>query len=154
MERNFQNETSDSVFREEVRKLNLHLPQIRKSLALLLSEQNPSVEALDGGHIYFKRSDLETLANIIPDTHHGDIKLPIVLLRRIELGKGVHIVSGDSAAKFLIEKLSGLTNKSFDDIGHGTAEVYLYSIQVQDLLNKLGSTVTIGFGISPDFQRE
>ncbi|MFQ5998048.1 MAG: DUF61 family protein [Candidatus Bathyarchaeia archaeon] len=154
MERNFQNEISDSFFREEVRKLNLHLPKIRKSLALLLSEQNPSVEALDGGHIYFKRSDLEILANSIPQTHHGDIKLPIVLLRRIELGKGVYIVSGEYMEKLLIRKLSGLTNKSFDDIGDDTDEVHLYSIQVQDLLNKLGSTLTIGFGISPDFQRE
>jgi uncharacterized protein (UPF0216 family) len=36
------------MLREEVRKLNQHMPKERKSLRTLLNEQTPSVETLDG----------------------------------------------------------------------------------------------------------
>ena len=47
------------MMKEEVKKLNQHLPKARKTLKALLDERTPSVESLDGRSIVMKRDELE-----------------------------------------------------------------------------------------------
>ncbi|MFQ5761427.1 MAG: DUF61 family protein [Candidatus Bathyarchaeia archaeon] len=147
---------SDRIFRillaEEVRKLNLHLPKNKKTLSQLLSEVEPSVDSVDGEKIYFKKTDLERIATMVPPVFHQFLKLPIVLMRRIELGSGVFIVWGGDVEKFFIKKTLELTARGFDEWKAERGEPYLYRIHVQELIGKLGSGVAIGFGIPSDVE--
>ena len=120
-----------------IKKLNAHMPKDRKTLAELLAEEEPCVEAVDGSKIYFKRGDLESLAGIVPRELHYSLRLPIVVVRRLELGKGVYVVYGGKAEKRLVAELLGLRRSE--------GEIYLYKPQVSELLSKLKSLLTIGF---------
>jgi len=133
-----------------IKRLNMHLPKNRKSLLQLLSEDSPSVDAVDGSKLYFKKQDIEEVSKILPKKFHGSFMLPILIVRRIELGKGVFTVMGGKLEKHFVRKILGLTQKSFDEIEGG--EVYLYKVQVQELLGKLGSLIVIGFEI-PDEEK-
>jgi uncharacterized protein (UPF0216 family) len=56
------------MMKEEVKKLNQHLPKARKILKALLDERTPSVESLDGRSIVMKKDELEKLAKLVPPT--------------------------------------------------------------------------------------
>ena len=128
-----------------VKRINAHLPKNRKSLLQLLNEDSPYVEATDGSKIYFKKRDIEEVSKILPKKFHGSLMLPILIVRRIKLGKGVFTVMGGRIEKHLVKKVLGLTSSPFEDFEGG--EVYLYKVQVQELLSKLGSLIVIGFEV-------
>ncbi|RLG91754.1 MAG: hypothetical protein DRO36_03550 [Candidatus Hecatellales archaeon] len=128
-----------------VKRINAHLPKNRKSLLQLLNEDSPYVEATDGSKIYFKKRDIEEVSKILPKRFHGSLMLPILIVRRIKLGKGVFTVMGGRIEKHLVKKVLGLTSNPFEDFEGG--EVYLYKVQVQELLSKLGSLIVIGFEV-------
>ena len=71
-----------------MRRLNAHLPKNRRTLKDLLKEDTPSVPTVDGGRIVMKKSELEELAESLPEEVRDRVKLPLVLLRRTELGPG------------------------------------------------------------------
>jgi len=125
-----------------IEKINAHMPKERKTLAELLAEEEPFVEAVDGSKIYFKRGDLERLAERLPRELHGKIFLPIVVVRRLELGKGIYVVYGGALEKRLVADLLGLRKAE--------GELQLYRPQVSLLLSKLKSLLTIGFEAPED----
>ena len=130
-------------------KINLHLPKSRKSLLQLLDEKEPYVETLDESKIYFKKQDLEEASKLIPRHLHDSAMLPVILLRRIGLGKGVFTVAGGEAEKLLVKNALGMTEKPYEK-EMGEEESYLYRVQIQELLNRLGSLVVIGFDVPPE----
>jgi hypothetical protein len=125
-----------------IKRLNAHIPKNRKTLAQLLDEEEPSVEASDGSKIYFRRQDLEKLAENIPRELYGSLRLPIILVRRIELGKGVYVISGGEAERRVVLSMLGIRGIK--------GEAYLYRPQVSELISKLKSLVTIGFEVPPE----
>lgn len=125
-----------------IRKLNAHMPKDRKTLKQLLSEEEPSVEAADGSKIYFKKADLERLAQTVPRERHSKLYLPIVVVRKLELGRGVYMLYGGREEKRLVANLLGLED--------GEGEIYLYKPQVSELISKLKSLLTIGFEASEE----
>jgi hypothetical protein len=124
-----------------VERLNKHLPKTRKTLGQLLREEEPSVEAVDGSKICFRRQDIETVAKVMPAELHGSLFLPIVVVRRLELGKGVYFILGGRAEKALVSRLLNLDE--------GEKDLYLYRLQVFELLGKLKSLLTIAFDLPP-----
>lgn len=120
-----------------IKRINAHLPKHRKTLAQLLSEEEPYVEAADGSKIYFRRRDVEELARRVPREAYSRLYLPIVVVRRLELGRGVYVVYGGLEEKRLVASILGL--------GKVSGEMHLYKPQVSELLSRLKSLVTIGF---------
>ena len=137
----------DAILGYEIRKLNTHLPKQRPSLRELLLVEDPTVEAADGSAIVLKRSELQGLAKIIPAEYHGRLKLPIIVLRRMELGRSVYTVSGERIEAFTVRKILGLTNHKFDQMYRGQEPAFLYRSQVSELLWRFHSLFVIGFGI-------
>jgi len=84
------------MLREEVRKLNQHMPKERKSLRTLLNERTPSVETQDGGSTIMRKKDLQRLAEVVPPSLHEKIRPPIIVQRRFDLGSSRYTVSGSS----------------------------------------------------------
>ncbi|TMI59006.1 DUF61 family protein, partial [Candidatus Bathyarchaeota archaeon] len=84
----------DTILQEEVRRLNQHLPKQRRTLAELLKEETPQVSSIDGKSIVMRKEELEKLASIVSRDALEKIRLPIVLIRRSEMGRGAFTVLG------------------------------------------------------------
>jgi uncharacterized protein (UPF0216 family) len=125
-----------------VEKLNDHLPKEYKTLDELLSMDSPSVKARDGGEIIFDRGELELLAQLIPKELYGQLRLPIVLLRRVDLGPGTFSLSGGKVEAYLALKLLGQVDVNLDGV---ELPIYIYRPQVQELRRKLRTLTVIGF---------
>jgi uncharacterized protein (UPF0216 family) len=125
-----------------VEKLNDHLPKEYKTLDELLSMDSPSVKARDGGEIIFDRGELELLAQLIPKELYSQLRLPIVLLRRMDLGPGTFSLSGGKVEAYLALKLLGQVDVNLDGV---ELPIYIYRPQVQELRRKLRTLTVIGF---------
>lgn len=127
----------------EIERLNEHLPREYKTLSELLSMKSPSVKTREGGEILMDVEELKLVAKIVPKDLHQKLKLPIVLLRRIDLGKGVFSVSGGKVEAYLISKL--LNKEGTVNYEKIETPLYIYRPQVQLLRRMLRTLITIGF---------
>jgi uncharacterized protein (UPF0216 family) len=137
----------DAVLGHEIRKLNAHLPKKRQALNQLLKITNPAVEAVDGTAILLKSSELEQLAKIVPEEYHERVRLPIIILRRIELGKAVYTVAGEPIEEFTVKKILGITNATYHQMYIEREPLFLYRPQVIDLIKNFHSLIVLGFGV-------
>jgi uncharacterized protein (UPF0216 family) len=137
----------DAVLGHELRKINTHLPKQRRSLTELLRLNDPTVEATDGSAIVLKRADLEELARIVPAEYQDRLKLPIIIMRRMDLGRSTYSVSGERVEEFTVKKILGLTNDEYYQMYKEQEPAYLYRPQVTELLRKFHSIFVIAFGI-------
>jgi len=137
----------DALIGRELQKINAHLPKQRRALGELLNLRNPSVEAVDGSAILLKSSELNALAEIVPAEYRDRVKLPFLIVRRMDLGKSVYTVSGDLIEDFTIQKILGNTTDDFHELYKHKERAFLYRPQLTELLNQFHSLVVIGFGI-------
>jgi uncharacterized protein len=137
----------DAVLGHELRKLNTHLPKRRRSLTELLKLEDPTVEATDGSAIVLKKSELEELARIVPTEYQDRVKLPIIIMRRMDLGKSIYSVSGERVEEFTVKKILGLTDDDYYQMYKDQEPSYLYRPQVTELLRKFHSMFVIAFGV-------
>jgi uncharacterized protein (UPF0216 family) len=134
-----------AMLKEEVGKLNQHLPKSRKTLKTLLEEKAPFVETIDGGRILIKREELEGLADILPPHLQGRLQLPIVIQRRFDLGRSVYTVSGGEIEEFALKSLLGLSEQDFSNY-KAEEPFYIYKPYLSELIRKIHSLIIIGFG--------
>ena len=137
----------DAVLGHELRKLNTHLPKQRRSLTEFVKLKDPTVEANDGSAIVLKKSELEELARIVPAEYQDRLKLPIIIMRRMELGRSIYTVSGERVEEFTVKKILGLTNDEYYQMYRDQEPAYLYRPQVTELLRKFHSIFIIAFGV-------
>ncbi len=137
----------DALLSHEIRKLNAHLPKQRRSIAQLLKATEATVETVDGTSILLKKEEIEKLAQIVPETYHNQIRLPMIILRRMELGKSVYTVAGEPIEEFTVKKILGLTESEFPYIRTDRSPFFLYRPQVVELLRDYHSLFVIGFGV-------
>lgn len=139
----------DTMLREEMRRLNAHLPKNRRTVKDLLKEDSPSVLTVDGGKIVMKKSELEELAESLPEEVADRVKLPLVLLRRTELGPGAFTLLGDTAEEFGLSKITGGFTGTYEEFRNRQEKQSLfYKPQVSDLMRRFHSLLVIGFGVS------
>jgi len=135
------------MLRDEMRRLNAHLPKNRRTLKDLLKEDPPSVPTVDGGRIVMKKSELEELAESLPEEVRDRVKLPLVLLRRTELGPGAFTLLGDTAEEFALSKIAKGFTGSYEEFKKKQEKQPLfYKPQVSDLMRRFHSILVIGFG--------
>jgi len=144
----------DAVLKEEIRKLNTHLPRNRKTLEQLLTEDDPHVEAIDGSLIPFEKKELAELARIVPEKFRKKIHLPFLILRRMDLGKSIYAVSGSKIEEFTIKKMLELTTLPFEEFEKDEEVLYLYRPYVSQLVRGFHSLVVIGFGVPEELRSQ
>jgi uncharacterized protein (UPF0216 family) len=137
----------DAVLSYEIRKLNTHLPKQRKAMSELLKHNDPIVEAVDGSKILLRTTELEELAKIVPKEYQDRLRLPIIVLRRMELGKSTYTVAGERIEEFTVMKILGETDLDYREMYRDRASSYLYRPQVAELMRKYHSLFVIGFGV-------
>jgi hypothetical protein len=139
--------TFDALLAREIRKLNTHLPKQRRTLKELLSEADPTLPTVDGSTIVLRKDELEQLAQIVPREYHDSLKLPIIVLRRIELGKSVYTVSGDKVEEFTVKRVLGKSAAEYHTMYTEDKPLFLYRPDISELLRRFHSLVVIGFGL-------
>lgn len=113
----------------------------------LLQGSDPTVTAVDGSSILLRTNELQELAQMVPEIYRGRLKLPIIILRRMELGKSVCTVAGDRIEEFTVKKILGITNYDYREMYMDRDPTFLYRPQVTELIGKFHSLVVIGFGV-------
>ena len=137
----------DALMGRELQKLNSHLPKQRRALSELLEASDPTVEAVDGSSILLKSSELNELAKVVPAEYRDRVKLPFVVVRRMDLGKSVYTVSGDMIEDFTLQKILGNTQDDFHQLYKHRDPTFLYRPQLTELLQRFHSLVVIAFGL-------
>ncbi len=134
-----------ALWKAELQKLNDHLPKDYKSLKQLLEEDKPQVSTVGGDQIVISRNDLELVARIVPEKYHEKLRLPLVFIRRIDMGEGVYMVSGGLLERLLV--LSLLKENPVFVEEEDKALEYIYRPQLWYLKKKVRSLVVVGFFI-------
>ena len=94
-----------------------------------------------------RRSELEELSSALPDTAKTRIRLPIVLLRRKDLGIGAFVILGDAYEEFCVATLAGSFSATFEEFKTQTkGPATIYKPQVSLLLRRFHSLFILGFG--------
>jgi len=139
--------TFDALLGREIRKLNTHLPKQRRSLKELLEAADTTLPAMDGSMIPLRKEELEELAKIVPEEYRDPLRLPIIVLRRMELGKSVYTLSGDKVEEFTVKKILGKTSAEYHTMYLDDKPLFLYRPDVSELIRRFHSLVVIGFGV-------
>lgn len=138
MELGFKDRLLEKLLSEELKLANKHLPKHRKSLAELLTEEDPHVLCLDGTYHYFRRSELRILAQLLPKDQWSELKLPIIIEVGEPLSKDVAGVIRDPIAAKVIAKLLNIPYREQEIL-------ILYRPQLAELRAKLETTTQYAF---------
>lgn len=141
----------ETVLKHEIRKLNMHLPKNRRTVRDLLLDDTPSVSAVNGEPIIMRREEIVRLASQIPEHLHEKIRLPFVLLRRMDLGKSVFTVTGERIEEFTVRKVLGLTERDFKEYTMERQPFHLYRPQIGELMRRYHSLFVLAFGTQSEF---
>ncbi len=137
----------DAVFREELKKLNSHLPKNRRTLDELLADSSLTVSSISGHIIRMKREELDGLRRSLPAEASERIRLPIMLLRRRDLGTGAFTILGEPYEEYALLLLTDAFSGTFEDFKTcKVGTVTIYRPQISELLQRFHSLITIGFG--------
>ena len=139
----------DVILQNELRKLNTHLPKNRKTVRELLAEDSPNVSTVGGEKVTMKKTEIEALSAELPEALRNKVKLPIVLLRRRELGAGAFTLLGDSYEEYALSKVLGDYDGTEADFRQAReSPKVFYKPQVSELMRRFHSLIVVGFGLS------
>ena len=139
----------DVMLQNELRKLNTHLPKNRKTIRELLAEEQPSVSTVGGEKATMKKSEVEALSAGLPDELRDKVRLPLVLLRRRELGPGAFTLLGDPNEEYAVSNILGEYNGTLAEFQRSRqSPTVFYKPQVSELTRRFHSLVVVGFGLS------
>ncbi|HVH14252.1 MAG TPA: DUF61 family protein [Candidatus Angelobacter sp.] len=140
---------TDELLRDDMKRLNSHLPKSRRTLKELLRDPAPQVLAASGDLIKMKKNELEELSHSLPTELDTRVRLPIVLLRRGDLGPGAFTVMGDRYEEYAMSLLAGSFQGSFEEFREEKSDpVLLFKPQITLLMRRFHSLLALGFGSS------
>ena len=144
----------DKLLERDIDSINDDLPERRVSLKELIAAESPQYVTRNGETSAFHKEEIAKLGEIVPRKFHGEIWLPIVILRRIDYGLGMHTVGGNKVELFLIQHLIvGDVDLEWDKLSAWKMNDRLARPQVQVLRRKLPSTTCIGFTMVAETNR-
>ena len=139
----------DTMLEDELRKLNRHLPRNRKTLRELLREESPEVTTVSGETVHLRKNEVEAFSESLPDNLLDRVKLPLIFLRRRDLGAGAFTLFGDVYEEYALVKLVNGFEGTFADFQESKDPLLVfYKPQVSDLMRRFHSLITLGFGVS------
>jgi uncharacterized protein (UPF0216 family) len=134
----------DKLIEHEIDTLNDHLPESRVTLQELSKTDRPSFNTRCGEQSVFRVEELEWLRKEVPERYHENVRLPIVILRRLDYGLGVYTVAGNKIELFMIRRILGYVDLEWEDFAAWKPIERLARPQVQVLRKKMPSTTCIG----------
>ncbi len=134
----------DRMIEHDIETLNDHLPESRITLKELLEQPEPYYVTKSGERSVLKREEIEELSRMVPKRIHGEIRLPIVILRRMDYGPGIHTIAGNKHELFLVHQVLGYVDLQWENFAAWKPVEQLARPQVQLLRRRLPSTTALG----------
>ena len=138
----------DKMIEHDIDTLNDHLPESRVPLSDLIGLESPQFKTRIGEVSVFRVEEIEEITLEVPKRFHRDIRLPIVLLRRLDYGPGIYTIAGSKAELFMVHRIIGYVDLGWEDFAKWVPVEKLARPQVQILRRKLPSTTSIGIGMT------
>jgi uncharacterized protein (UPF0216 family) len=136
------------MIEHDIDTLNDHLPESRVPLSDLIGVDSPRFKTRIGEVSVFRIEEIEEITQEVPSRFHEDIRLPIVVLRRLDYGSGIYTIAGSKAELFLVHRIIGYVDLEWEGFAKWKPVEKLARPQVQTLRRKLPSTTSIGIGMS------
>ncbi|MFW9909383.1 MAG: DUF61 family protein [Candidatus Thorarchaeota archaeon] len=134
----------DRLIEHEIDTLNDHLPETRVTLQELTESGKSFFITRSGEKSIFRKEEIEWLREQVPNQYHDSIRLPIVILRRLDHGLGIYTVAGNKTELFMIHRVLGYVNLEWKNFATWKPIEQLARPQVQFLRKKMPSTSCIG----------
>ena len=131
----------------EIESVNLHLPKKRVSLEDAIKGKNYYISREDI-ELYINKKEVDVLSQICPVKKHKDVFLPILIIRRRDLGKGIYVISGDLIDQYLVLKALNKYDKEWDDFRKNPLPknaLFLYKPDLIEIRKTLPTAIVIGF---------
>ncbi len=139
----------ERMLKHEIDTANDHLPRVRVPLDKLLREEHPCFMTRGGEPSFFRREELELLRGLVPERYRQQISLPIVIMRRPDLGAGLYTIAGSRPELFLINRVaSGALQLDWREPRTWRIRETLARPEVQVVRRKLPSTTCVGIAVS------
>ena len=138
----------EKMIERDIDTLNDHLPDSRHPLSELIEVTSPQFKTRNGEISVFRKEELDTLAAEVPSRFYDDVRLPIVILRRLDYGPGIYTVAGNKIELFMIHRVLGYVDLEWENYDDWKQVETLTRPQVQLLRRKLPSSTSIGIAMS------
>ncbi len=138
----------ERLIKNDIDSSNDHLPVKKIALTELIQSDSPSFLTRGREASLFLKDEITMLAEEIPSIHHNEFMLPIVIIRRMDLGTGIYTIAGSKTELFLISKILGQDNLRWNELVSWRPIDRLARPQVQIVRRKLPSTTSLGFTTS------
>lgn len=138
----------DKMIEHDIDTLNDHLPESRVPLSDLIGLDSPQFKTRIGEVSVFRVEEIEEITLEVPKRFHRYIRLPIVLLRRLDYGPGIYTIAGSKAELFMVHRIIGYVDLGWEDFAKWAPVEKLARPQVQILRRKLPSATSIGIGMT------
>jgi len=138
------NPSIDRLIEHEIDTLNDHLPETRVTLKDLIESGKPFYVTRSGEKSIFREEEIEWLREQVPNQFHDSVRLPIVILRRLDHGLGIYTVAGNKTELFMIHRILGYVNLEWKNFASWKPIEQLARPQVQSIRKKMPSTSCLG----------
>jgi uncharacterized protein (UPF0216 family) len=136
--------TIDRLIEHEIDTLNDHLPESRVTLRELIESDKPYFITKSGEKSVFRREEIQWLQEQVPERFHDEIRLPIVILRRLDYGLGIYTVAGNKYELFMIHRVLGHVDLGWENFAAWKPIEQLARPQVQTIRRKMSTLSCIG----------
>jgi len=131
----------------EIDSINLHLPKKRVSLSVASKGYNVYVSK-DNTQLHIDKKEIDLLLSICPKEKENEAFLPLLIIRRRDLGLGTYVISGELIDQFLVlkalNKFEG-TWVEFIETPPPKHLIFLYKPDLIALRKILPTSTVIGF---------
>ncbi|NHI83177.1 MAG: DUF61 family protein [Candidatus Thorarchaeota archaeon] len=135
----------DRMLEREIESINDHMPAVRHTLKSLLLLESPKYFTRTGQESIIKKEEIQNLAKEVPSHLHEEIKLPILILRRMDYGSGIYTISGGRFDLFLVHHILGYIDLPWEEMSSWKPIEQIMRPQVQELRRRFPSATCIGF---------
>jgi len=142
---NMSDKLLDMIWKLDIEKMNDHLPANRKTLRELLAEDKPIVMTKKDKPHKIRKPHLEIVSELFDESEWDNVKLPIVLLRRTNLAKGIYSISGGLQEIYIIHRIIGRTTNNYSTFILEDHEPYIWKPEAFTAARKITSIVIIGY---------
>ena len=136
-----------SFLKHEIGSINSHLP--KKRVPLSVAKKGPHVYvSKDNSKLYIDKKEIDLLLSICPTAKENEVLLPLLIIRRRDLGLGTYVISGELIDQFLILKALDKFEGSWTEFNKNPLPKHLTFLYKPDLIalrKKLSTSTVIGF---------
>ena len=136
-----------NFLKHEINSINLHLPKKRLSLSLAIKGYNTYV-CKDNSQINIDDKEIQKLLEFCPEDKLNEVFLPLLIIRRRDLGRGAYVISGELIEQFMILKALEKYDGTWDDFIKNPIPKHLSFLYKPDLITLrkvLPTSTVIGF---------